>query len=65
MPSTVSLKANDSVLFIQKPMLLLLQLGNVQKVVFGRFPMCFAKVEFDSVLARKGPIAEFALVGGP
>lgn len=27
--------------------------------------MRFAKVKFNRVLARKGPIAKFALVGGP
>ena len=45
--------------------LLLLQLGNEQEVVFWRFPVGFAKVKFNSVLARKGPITKLALVGGP
>lgn len=46
-------------------MLLLLQLWNIQEVVFWGLPVRFAKVKFNGMLARKGPIAKFALVGGP
>lgn len=44
--------------------LLLVQLTHVQQVVLRRLPVRFAEVQLDGVLARKGPIAESALVGG-
>lgn len=47
------------------PVLLFLQLTHVHEVVLGGFPMSFAQVKFDRVLARKSPVAELALIYGP